>query len=146
MQETESKTYMPRPRKPEGFDAQWRPIRVLVVDDEEIVRKLVSQVLKSAGYEVVGEAGDGKRAVDMYKTLRPNLVTMDVEMPYLNGIDALEQILAIDPKAVVVMLTNEKEKYTVAKIIKAGAKDYIVKPIKRQIILEKLRKVRGVPD
>jgi two-component system, chemotaxis family, chemotaxis protein CheY len=82
----------------------------------------------------------------MYKTLRPNIVTMDVEMPYLNGIDALGQILAIDPNAVVVMLTNEKEKYTVAKIIKAGAKDYIVKPIKRQIILEKLRRVRGVPD
>lgn len=146
MQEADSKTYLPKPRKPEGYDSQWRPIRVLVVDDEIIVRKLVSQILKSAGYDVVGEAGDGKRAVEMYKMLRPEIVTLDVEMPYLSGFEALGQILKINPKALVVMLTNVKEKYLVAKIIDAGAQDYIVKPVKRQVILAKLRRLRGVKD
>jgi two-component system chemotaxis response regulator CheY len=146
MQESESKTYMPKPRKPEGYDAQWRPVRVLVVDDEEIVRKLVSQILKSAGYEVAGEAGDGKRAVDLYKMLHPDIVTLDVEMPFMDGFEALRQILRMNSKAVVVMLTNVKEKQVVAKIINAGARDYIIKPIKRQIILAKLREIRGIPD
>ena len=146
MQEPESKTYMPKPRKPEGYDAQWRPVRVLVVDDEEIVRKLVSQILKSAGYEVAGEAGDGKRAVDLYKMLHPDIVTLDVEMPFMDGFEALRQILKMNSKAVVVMLTNVKEKQVVAKIINAGARDYIIKPIKRQIILAKLREIRGIPD
>jgi two-component system chemotaxis response regulator CheY len=131
-----------KPRKPDGVDKQGRPIKVLVVDDELIVRKLLTQVLKSAGYEVVGEAGDGKRAVEMYRTLRPDIVTMDVEMPYLDGFGALKQILAKDPKAAIVMLTNRKEKYIVADIITAGARDYIIKPIDRQTILEKMRKVR----
>jgi len=140
------KKYLPKVRKPEGFDVQWRPVRVLVVDDEVIVRKLVSQVLKSAGYEIAGEAGDGKRAVDMFKMLHPDIVTLDIEMPFMDGFAALEQILTINPNALVVMLTNQKEKHLVAKIIKAGAKGYILKPIKRQLILAKLRLIRGVSD
>jgi len=130
--------------KPEGLDAQDRPVKVLVVDDELIVRKLVTQVLKSAGYEIVGEAGDGKRAVEMFRLRRPDIVTMDVQMPIMDGLEALEQILQVYSKAVVVMLTNRQEKELVTKIIKAGAKDYIVKPIDRKLILAKLRKVRGI--
>jgi len=140
------KKFTPKARKPEGFDEQWRPVRVLVVDDEEIVRKLVSQVLRSAGYEIAGEAGDGRRAVEMYRMLHPAIVTLDVEMPFMDGYAALEMILKQDPKAVVVMLTNQMEKHTVAKIIQAGARDYIVKPIDRLLILSKLRKIRGIKD
>lgn len=132
-----------KPRRPEGVDKLGRPFKVLVVDDEVIVRKLIIQVLKSAGYEIVGEAGDGKRAVEMYRTLHPDIVTMDVEMPYLDGFEALKQILAHDPKAVVVMLTNQKEKHIVARIIDAGAKDYIIKPISRRVVLDKMRKLRA---
>jgi two-component system chemotaxis response regulator CheY len=146
MEAPEVNKFVPKAPKPEGFDDQWRPVKVLVVDDEIIVRKLLSQVLKSAGYEIAGEAGDGRRAVDLYRMLHPDIVTLDVEMPFMDGFAALEQILRVDPKAVVVMLTNQKEKYTVAKIIKAGAKEYIVKPIDRTRILEKLRMVRGIKD
>jgi two-component system, chemotaxis family, chemotaxis protein CheY len=146
MDAPELNKFVPKAPKPEGFDDEWRPVRVLVVDDEIIVRRLLSQVLKSAGYEIVGEAGDGSRAVDLYKMLHPDIVTMDVEMPFMDGFAALEQILRVNPKAVVVMLTNQKEKYTVARIIKAGAREYIVKPIKRNLILEKLRRVRGIKD
>jgi two-component system chemotaxis response regulator CheY len=139
------KKFIVRAPKPEGFDDQWEAVRVLVVDDELIVRKLISQVLRSAGYEIVGEAEDGRRAVEMYKKLRPAIVTLDVEMPIMDGFDALQGILHINPKATVVMLTNRSEKETVSKIIDAGAKDYIVKPIERKLILAKLRKIRGVP-
>jgi two-component system chemotaxis response regulator CheY len=132
-----------KPRRPEGVDKLGRSFKVLVVDDEIIVRKLIIQVLKSAGYEIVGEAGDGKRAVEMYQRLRPDIVTMDVEMPYLDGFEAMKQILARDPKAVVVMLTNRKEKHLVARIIDAGAKDYIIKPINRRTVLDKMRKLRA---
>ncbi len=135
-----------KPRKPEGLDENDRAVTVLVVDDEMIVRKLVSQVLKSAGYEIVGEADNGKKAVDMYKMLRPDIVTLDIQMPVMDGFAALEQILQENPKAVVVMLTSRMEKDVVTKIIAAGAKDYIVKPINRKLILAKLRKIRGIPD
>jgi two-component system chemotaxis response regulator CheY len=139
--------FMPKAKKPEGYDKKLgRLVKVLVVDDEVIVRKLLSQVLKSAGYEIVSEAGDGRRAMDLYKMHRPDIVTLDVEMPVMDGYAALEQILKINPKAVVVMLTNQKEKYVVAKILNAGAKDYILKPINRRVILAKLRKIRGVAD
>lgn len=130
--------------KPEGWDAQDRPVRVLVVDDELIVRKLVTQVLKSAGYEIAGEAGDGRRAVEMYRMRRPDIVTLDVQMPIMDGFEALEQIRQADPKAVVVMLTNRMEKELVTRILKAGARDYIIKPIDRKLILAKLRKIRGL--
>jgi two-component system chemotaxis response regulator CheY len=120
MEAPEVKKPVPRAKKPEGFDDQWRPVRVLAVD--------------------------GKRAVEMFKMLRPDIVTLDVEMPFMDGFEALGQNLRVDPNAVVAMLTNQKEKYTVDRIIKAGAKEYIVKPINRQLILAKLRKIRGIPD
>jgi len=82
----------------------------------------------------------------MYRMLHPAIVTLDVEMPFMDGYAALEMILKQDPKAVVVMLTNQMEKHTVAKIIQAGARDYIVKPIDRLLILSKLRKIRGIKD
>ncbi len=134
-------------KKPEGYDKKLgRLVKVLVVDDEVIVRKLLSQVLLSAGYEIVAEAGDGRRAVDLYERYRPDIVTLDIEMPYLDGYAALEQILKIDPKAAVAMLTNQKEKHVVARILNAGAMDYILKPINRRVILAKLRRIRGVAD
>ncbi len=146
MKDSEVKKFVVKAPKPEGFDSQWRPLRVLVVDDEVIVRRLVSQVLRSAGYEVVGEAENGRRAVELFKAHRPEIVTLDVEMPLMDGFEALTQILHLDQKALVVMLTNQTEKETVTRIIGAGAKDYIVKPIDRKLILAKLRKARGIPD
>jgi two-component system chemotaxis response regulator CheY len=145
MKASDTKPVVLKTPKPEGWDALDRPVKVLVVDDELIVRKLVTQVLKSAGYEVVGEAGDGRRAVDMFRLRRPEIVTLDVQMPIMDGFEALGQILQANPKAVVVMLTNRMDKETVTKIIAAGAKDYIGKPVDRKLILAKLRRLRGLP-
>jgi two-component system chemotaxis response regulator CheY len=126
----------------EGLDAKSNPYRVLVVDDEEIVRKLLTQILKSMSYDICAEAVDGVMAVDMYKQLNPDIVTMDIQMPRLNGLEALKKIMAADQEAVVVMLTSVADKDIVVDILKAGAKDYIVKPIKRKFILDKLAKIR----
>jgi len=126
----------------EGLDVKGNPYRVLVVDDEEIVRKLLTQILKSMSYDICGEAVDGVMAVDMYKQLNPDIVTMDLQMPRLSGLEALKKIMALDQEAVVVMLTNVADKDIVVDILKAGAKDYIVKPIKRKLIFAKLVKAR----
>ncbi len=119
--------------------------RILIVEDAPYMREMLVEMLEAQGsdYDVVGIAVNGKEAVEKYKALKPDIVTMDVEMPYLDGFEALKQILAHDPKAVIVMLTNQKEKYTVARIIDAGAKDYIIKPVSRRVILEKMRKLRA---
>lgn len=138
-QQTENYRYF---GNPEGLDLRGMPVRVLIVDDEELTRKLVSQVLRSVGYDVVAEAKNGVEALEMFKMYKPEIVTMDVRMPQMDGISALKQLKLIDPGASVVMLTNENDKETVTEIIKAGALNYIVKPIKRQTILQKLREAR----
>ena len=126
----------------EGLDVKGNPYRVLVVDDEEIVRKLLTQILKSMSYEVCGEAVDGVVALDMYKQLSPDIVTLDIQMPRMSGLVALQKIMAMDQEAVVVMMTSVADKEIVVDILKAGAKDYVVKPVIRKLILEKLAKVR----
>jgi two-component system, chemotaxis family, chemotaxis protein CheY len=125
--------------KLDGFDARGMQVRVLVVDDETITRKMVIQVLKSQGYDVIGEAENGLEGVQLYKNLKPDLVTMDVRMPRMDGINALEQIKKINPNAKVVMLTAENDKETVMKLLKGGAANYVVKPIERNILLQKVK-------
>jgi two-component system chemotaxis response regulator CheY len=127
---------------PEGLDTRGLPVRVLVVDDEEITRKLIIQVLKSVGYEIVGEAENGSIAIDLFRQQKPDLVTLDVRMPTMDGYSTLIQLKRIDENANVVMLTNENDRDTVTKILGAGAINYIVKPLKRQVLLEKLREAR----
>jgi two-component system chemotaxis response regulator CheY len=127
---------------PEGLDLRGMPVRVLVVDDEELTRKLIVQVLRSVGYDIVGEAENGKMALELYQHYKPGIVTLDVRMPQMDGYSTLTQILKMDKDATVVMLTNENDRETVTKILKAGAKNYVTKPIKRQVLLEKLREVR----
>ncbi len=133
-----------RRRYLEGMDHRGRHCKVLVVDDEGLVRKLVAQVLKSVGYEIVGEANNGQMAIGLYKIVKPDIVILDLRMPIMNGFTTLEKILEIDENAKVIMLTNEKDKETVIQILKAGGKDYIIKPIVRKLLLEKLKIVRGL--
>ena len=126
----------------QGIDRNNRPYRVLVIDDEPGVRKLVTQILRSASYEVCGEAEDGIQGTAKYKILNPDIVTLDVKMPLKDGYETLKDILEHDPNAIVVMLTFEAAKSTVFPILQAGAKDYVLKPIKRDKLLQKIRAVR----
>lgn len=103
-------------------------IRVLIVDDISFVRKTLKQVLTTLGYQVVGEATNGHEAVELFQECKPDLVTMDLAMPQMNGIEATKKILQIDPAANIVILSALMQENLVTDAILAGAKDYIVKP------------------
>ncbi|MBQ4498196.1 MAG: response regulator [Spirochaetaceae bacterium] len=115
-------------------------VRVLVVDDSMFVAKQIGQILTSEGYEIVATAGDGKEGVEKYKELYPNvdLVTMDITMPRMDGITALEQIMAFDKNAKVVMISALGKEELVKKSLLIGAKNYIVKPLDRKKVLERI--------
>ncbi len=119
--------------------------RLLIVDDALFMRKLIRGVAVEAGWEVVGEAGDGSEAVALYQTLRPNLVTMDLVMPVMGGLEALRQIRSIDPGAKVVVVTALDQKQALMDSIRDGAIDFIVKPFERQRVLNLLTKLGGAP-
>jgi two-component system chemotaxis response regulator CheY len=115
--------------------------RLLVVDDALFMRKMICGVAAEAGWEVVGEAGDGAEAVALYERLRPDLVTMDLVMPVMGGLEALRQIRAHDPAARVVVVTALDQKQALVESIRDGAIDFIVKPFERQRVLNLLAKL-----
>jgi two-component system chemotaxis response regulator CheY len=127
-------------RKAEGLREDGTPYRVLVVDDSMFVTKQISQILTSEGFEVVGTASDGQEGLEKYKELYPNvdLVTMDITMPKMDGVAALEQIINFDKEAVVVMISALGKQDLVKKALLIGAKNYIVKPLDRKKVLERI--------
>ena len=127
-------------RPPEGLKDDGSKVRVLVVDDSIFVAKQLSQILSSEGYEVVATAEDGKEGVDKYKELAPNVdvVTMDITMPKMDGITAFEHIMAFDKNARVVMVSALGKEELVKKSLLLGAKNYIVKPLDRKKVLERI--------
>ena len=127
-------------RTPDGQRDDGSKFRVLVVDDSMFVAKQLTQILSSKGYEIVATAQDGKEGVDKYKELCPNvdIVTMDITMPRMDGITALEQIVAFDKNAKVVMVSALGKEELVKKSLMAGAKNYIVKPLDRKKVLERI--------
>ena len=127
-------------RPPEGEKLDGTKYRVLVVDDSMFVAKQLTQILSSDGYEIVATAQNGKEGVDKYKELCPNvdLVTMDITMPRMDGITALEQIIAFDKNAKVVMVSALGKEELVKKSLLSGAKNYIVKPLDRKKVLERI--------
>ena len=101
---------------------------VLICDDALFMRKLINQVMTSGGFEVVGEAEDGSEAVDKYQTLKPDLVTMDLVMPQMNGIDAVREIMKLDSTACIIMCSSVGQEALVTEAMEAGARGYLVKP------------------
>ena len=117
--------------------------RVLVVDDSVFMRDIIKDIFAAGGFSVVGEAGNGVEAVEKYKELKPDLVTMDLVMPYRNGIDATREILRGDSKALVVMCSALGQETMVMEAIEAGAVDFIVKPPRAEDVLAVVKKVLG---
>lgn len=115
--------------------------RVLIVDDAMFVRLTLKMMLEKNGFEVVGEAENGTDAVEQFQQLRPDIVTMDITMPEVNGIDALKQIRAIDGNANVVMVSAMGKEALVMEAIMAGAKDFIVKPFTEENAIKVLSKI-----
>jgi two-component system chemotaxis response regulator CheY len=126
-------------KKPDGMNAMEKPFRILVADDSTTMRKIVGQHLKSEMYEICGEAANGQEAVELYKELDPDAVTLDINMPLMDGIEALKAILEFDRDARIVMLTSEGQRETVIDAIKMGARGYIVKPPNKAIVCEKVK-------
>ena len=114
--------------------------RVLVVDDAAFMRKVVSDALASGGHEVVGEAGNGDEAVKQYQELSPELVTLDITMPQKDGLEALGEIISIDPGARVLMCSALGQETKVIESIQKGAKDFVVKPFQPAQLLEAVGK------
>jgi two-component system chemotaxis response regulator CheY len=118
--------------------------RLLVVDDALFMRKLICGVAAEAGWQVVGEAGNGAEAISLYQQHRPDLVTMDLVMPVMGGLEALRQIRALDPQAKVVVVTALDQKQSLMDSIRDGAIDFIVKPFERERVLALLAKLENM--
>lgn len=114
--------------------------KVLIVDDAAFMRMMIKDILTKNGFEVVGEANDGAQAVEKYKELNPDLVTMDITMPEMDGITALKEIKAIDPSAKIIMCSAMGQQAMVIDAIQAGAKDFIVKPFQADRVIEAIQK------
>jgi two-component system chemotaxis response regulator CheY len=114
---------------------------ILIVDDTLFMRTLLKNILFSGGHTIVGEAANGEEAVTKYKELKPNLVTMDIVMPKMNGIESLKAIKQIDPNAKVIMCTAVGQEQMVKLAVKSGAKGYVVKPFQAPKVLEEVKNV-----
>ncbi|GFN24121.1 MAG: response regulator [Thermoanaerobacteraceae bacterium] len=117
--------------------------RVLVVDDAAFMRMMIKDILTKNGYEVAGEAENGAKAVELYQELKPDVVTMDITMPEMDGIAAVKAIRKMDPEAKIIMCSAMGQQLMVMEAIQAGAKDFIVKPFQQERVLQALKKVLG---
>ncbi|HPN30210.1 MAG TPA: response regulator [bacterium] len=129
-------------KKPDGT-----PFKFLVTDDSQFMRKQVVRIVQQIGGEVAAEAENGEQAVEMYQTHQPDLVTMDITMPILNGVEALRKIIEIDKNALVVMVTAIGHETIVKQAIMLGSKHFVVKPFKptdvSQTLIAILKKYAG---
>lgn len=132
-------------KRPDGIKSDGTPYRVLIVDDSMFIAKQLGQILTSEGFDVVGTAEDGIVGIEKYKELCPNvdLVTMDITMPKMDGVTALEKILEFDKNATIVMVSALGKEDVVKKSLLLGAKSYIVKPLDRKKVLERILTILG---
>ena len=112
----------------------------MVCDDAQLTRKTLRTILEGNGFIVVGEAGTGKEAISKYKELKPDIVFMDIVMPVLDGIAAVGEIMKYDPNAMIIMCSSLAQQKKVVSAIRAGAKDFIVKPFTPERVIESIKK------
>ena len=117
--------------------------RVLLVDDAAFMRMMLKNILVGSGYEIAGEAENGRQAVELFKSLKPDLVIMDIIMPEMGGIDAVREIVKANPSAKVLMCSSMGQQSLVVEAIQAGAKDFIVKPFQPSNVIEAIKKALG---
>ncbi len=116
-------------------------IKVLIVDDAIFMRNMIKDIFSGAEFEVVGEAANGVEAIEKYKELKPDVVTMDIVMPLKSGIEAVREIVANDASAKIVMCSALGQDSLIMEAIEAGAKDFIVKPFKAEKVLEIIKRI-----
>lgn len=116
---------------------------ILIVDDAAFMRMMIKDILSKNGFEVLGEAENGAKAIEKYKELNPDLVIMDITMPEVDGIQAVKEIKKLNSEAKIVMCSAMGQQAMVIEAIQAGAKDFIVKPFQADRVIEAVKKVLG---
>jgi two-component system chemotaxis response regulator CheY len=114
--------------------------RVLIVDDAVFMRNTLKEIFTSSGYEIAGEAANGVEAVEKYQDVTPEVTTMDIVMPFKNGIEATREILKSDPSATIIICSALGQESLVMEAIEAGATDFIVKPFKAENVIQVVKK------
>lgn len=119
------------------------PARILIVDDAVFMRTVLKKMLEEDGYEVVAEASNGLEAIKMAKEHQPDVVTLDITMPEMDGVTALPDILEASPESKVIMCSAMGQQPMVVEAIKSGAKDFIVKPFQKARVVQAIENVMG---
>lgn len=122
------------------------PFKILIVDDAIFMRSMIRDLFARGPFVVAGEAGNGVEAIRLYQELRPDLTTMDIVMPEMDGITALKEIMRFDPSANVVMCSALGQEALIAEAIESGARDFIVKPFQPGRVLKVVQSVLGLDD
>ncbi len=117
--------------------------KILVVDDAKVIRMVIKQILTRHGFQIAGEAGNGREALEKYKELKPDAVTMDIIMPEVDGIQGLKEILAFDKQAKVIMISAIDQRDSLTDAIRNGATDYVVKPFEDDRMVTALKNIFG---
>ena len=130
--------FEPLRRKQDG-----QPVRFLIVDDSVFARKSVAKMVENFGGQVVGEAGDGCTAITEYARTRPDMVLMDITMPHMEGIEAVERIVQQDPEARVVMVSSVGYQENIVAALQRGARHFVQKPVKPEVLYEVIKYVMG---
>ncbi|MGL4800535.1 MAG: response regulator [Cellulosilyticaceae bacterium] len=121
-----------------------RNLTFLVVDDAAFMRTVLKKMLTEAGYEVLGEAGNGMEAIQLAEQLKPDMMTLDITMPEMDGLQAIEGILRVSPDTQIIMCSAMGQQSKVVEAIKKGAKDFIVKPFEKTRVLQAISKVSSL--
>ena len=115
--------------------------KILIVDDSRTSRKMLRNILESNGHEIIDEAVNGQEGVQKFQALKPDVVTLDITMPGVDGVEALKMIKALDPESKVVMVTAAGQKNKMIECIKAGANEFLTKPFEQQEIVDVINKM-----
>ena len=119
-------------------------INVLIVDDLTFIKMVLKDLVEKAGFRVVGEASDGEEALRLFDEKRPDVVLMDITMPKMDGLTALQRILALDPEAKVIMCSALGQQRLILQAIQLGAKDFIVKPFRPERVIGAIKKILDI--
>ena len=117
--------------------------RILIVDDSRISRRILRNILEQGGHEIVGEAGNGQEGYDLFLELRPDLVTMDITMPVMDGLESLRLIIEEDPKAKVLMITAAGQKDKMMQAVRLGCIDFVAKPFDDRMVVDMVTRHTG---
>jgi len=116
-------------------------LKIMIVDDAAFMRRVLRMILEDLGHQIIAEAANGLEAVQMYRIVKPDLVTLDITMPEMDGISALKEILKFDSAAKVIMCSAMGQRHLIMEAIRSGASDFVVKPVQRERVLQAINYV-----